>query len=385
MGTSGGEGGYLMIQTASAAKEPRIGDVIPLLWERLGPNRLMYIFALLLCLGQTLSHILVPIGVSIYYQKLEQGEYGYIQALVLVCTAVTFFLLGLNMLGVYLKLVAMTRLNRDVTLRLADEAQRLPLERAQGSHSSDLVQRVTSDSSRTTGLLTLVLDDMGNLFIVILCASVYMMWLQWQVALLILMIAPVIIVLSHSLGYRLQRIGYEVAEQEAVVRQYQQETLQGIETIRAYGIEEWMTESFVGERARLNKMYMKRMWWQQWISVVTSAISNMMVIVMLLVVGWLAVNGSMPIGSLMVFFMLISQMIQPMQALVGVLGQINGGLGGAVRMMALERAEKEPTKIRLPDSDLTTGNPGLWLTDTRFSYRNMRHWMSLTQSWVLKG
>ncbi len=57
---------------------------------------------------------------------------------------------------------------------------------------------------------------------------------------------------------QLQRIGHQVAEQEAVVRQCQQDALQGMEVIRVYGIADWIRDRFLAERDLLEQVIYKK-------------------------------------------------------------------------------------------------------------------------------
>src|SRR5690606_2165435 len=130
------------------------------------------------------------------------------------------------LIGMYYKLAGTGKLNRDLMIEMSNEAQRLPLERAQGSHSSDLVQRVSQDIKKTASILTSIVDGIGNAVILFLLAITYMISIQWQVGLALLIISPTVLLASHLLRYRLQKIGRAVSEQEAVVRQCQQDILQ---------------------------------------------------------------------------------------------------------------------------------------------------------------
>lgn len=346
---------------------PRLQDVWSLLWDRLGSKRMLFIIGLLFSLAQSISMMLDPLFVNIYFNQLELREYDNIQLLVVISTTAFLILVVVAMLGEYLKQISMSKLNIDLMLELVDEAQRLPIERAQASHSSDLVQRVTHDTYRTTRLLSITMDNMVDQFVMFMLASIYMLWLNWKIALTILTISPLMLLASHLLRHQIRRIGRDVAEQEAVVRQCQQDALQGLEIIRAYGIADWMRDRFVEERARLNTLYMRRTWWYQTISLLTLSFSNLMIIGTVLVVGWLAINKSMALGTLIVYFTLIWRINSPLQSLGNLWGQVQESLGASVRIFALWQAEKEPGNGETATSVLS-GSNGICLQNVHFEY-----------------
>lgn len=319
-------------------------EVWSLLWERLGSSRLLLIVAMLLGIGEAIIMMLFPVIVDIYFNQMELQNFEVIQQLLVVCTVIFFSVTLVSLLSEYLKQITTTQLNMDITLKLADEAQRLPLERATATHSSDLVQRVTHDTKGLIWLLSLVLDKMGNQVLIFLMAAAYMIWLNWQIAIVVLIVTPLILISSHLLRHHLRRIGHQIAEQEAIVRQCQQDMLQAMETIKAYGIGDWMKKRFVREKEHLNKLYMSRMWWQQAVTATSASLTHLVIFVTLFVVAWLAIQGSMNMGALMAFFILIWRISSPLQNIASQWGEIQGILGSAVRILALWRVEKEPHK-----------------------------------------
>jgi hypothetical protein len=114
---------------------PRLGEILTLLWNQLGSNRLLYILSLLFGLSNTAIMMLFPLLTELYYNRIESNDFDYIRTLMVVSTTAVVLLVGLRLLSEYMKHDVTGKLQRDVTLILADEAQRLPLEKAHGSRA----------------------------------------------------------------------------------------------------------------------------------------------------------------------------------------------------------------------------------------------------------
>lgn len=367
-----------MIKTRQGTSSVGLKEVISLLWDRLGGGRLTFVVALVLCLGQPITMMLLPYVLEVYFNHLEIGAFHDIQILMGISTAAFLLLIAMNLLGEYLTQRSMTRLNLHVSLELADEAQRLPLELAQSAHSSDLVQRITRDAKRTTDLMIILVSQMGNQLFILTLAVCYMLWLNWKVALGVLLISPLMLLSSHLMRKQLWRVGRDVAEQEAIVRQCQQDALQGIETVRAFGISDWMQQRFVEQREQLNRLYMRKMWWEQAISMSSSALANLVVIATVVLVGWMAIQESMLLGSLMAFFVLGWRVFGPLQEIGRLWGSVQDHLGGSERTYALWRAEKEP-RSEMGLAGQINDNAGLCFDKVSFNYSEWENLRKLAQ------
>ncbi|RJE88508.1 ABC transporter ATP-binding protein [Paenibacillus sp. 1011MAR3C5] len=331
-----------MRQVPQLSATPRIRELIPLLWSRLGSSRTLFVLAILLCLTDLVIHLLIPMMMEFYFNFLETGELDKVRNLLIGFNIGLLVLTVLGLIGHYLKQNNMSILHRNVALDLADHAQRLPLEKAQASHSADLQQRIYWDSNKVTLLPVTIFNNMGTQVLMLLFACIYMFTLQWQVALGVILLMPLCLLGSHLLRHRLMNIGKRVADQESVLKQCQQDALQSMDMLRAFDAQEWMTDRFVHEREKLNDLYMRRMWWQALVQSLSVTSALLIAWGTILVVAWLAVEGKIHIGALMAFFILIWRVYNPLLALGQLWGQIQESKGAAIRIASIWNAEKEP-------------------------------------------
>jgi ABC-type multidrug transport system fused ATPase/permease subunit len=355
-----------MANPSTYSRQPGFKDVWQFAWFRLA-SKSTYVFALLLGFGQTFIMMLFPLIDNLYFDMLEAQQYGDLQFLLPVSTFVIVVLLILILIGEYFKKSLTTQLDMDVSQELLDHAQRLPMEVAQGTHSSDLVQRVTRDSQRSAGFLTLIADQMTNQIVMFALALVYVMWLNWKIGAALLVISPLILTASHLLRNKANIIGQRIAEQESVVRACQQDALQNIELIKVYGIEDWIEKRCTSERKQLNALYMSRFWWQQLVVLTSSTFIDLMVIGTMIAVGWMALHGTMTIGALVAFSTLVWRLNDPLKTLTLLWTRMHGEIGGSSRVFALLSAEKEPVASPANETE-SNGGQGVVLHRIHYSY-----------------
>lgn len=174
-------------------------------------------------------------------------------------------------------------------------------------------------------------------------ACLYMLTIQWQVALGVLILMPLCLLGSHLLRHRLSHIAKEVADQESAVKQCQQDALQSMDMLRAFDAQSWMTERFLTERSKLNALYMRRMWWQQLVHMLSISSSLLITWAAILIVAWLAVQGKIQLGALMAFFVLIWRVLNPLVNIGRLWGEAQEAKGAASRIASIWRAKKEPS------------------------------------------
>ncbi|MEO3946133.1 ABC transporter ATP-binding protein [Gorillibacterium sp. CAU 1737] len=312
------------------------------LWNKMKPKRGLFLAGLFFSLSQASIMMLEPLFVNLFFNYLELQQFEKIKLLVGISLAAFLLLAAIGLIGEYWKKTSMASLNTDLMEEVADHAHRARYEHVSEMHSSDLVQRVTQDSPRVAGLLTVTLDQLLDQFVMLLLASVYLLWLNWKLAVLILVLSPVMLLISHSVRRNLSAIGTNIANQESAVRQCQHEALQNIEVVRSYGLSDWINERFIQERKKLNQLYMKKAWYYQVISLITTSFSNLLILVCVLTVGWMAIHESMALGSLLVFFTLVWRVTSPMQSIGSMWGQVLEILGVSPRIFDVLAMEKEP-------------------------------------------
>ncbi|MFD0590098.1 ABC transporter ATP-binding protein [Paenibacillus sp. GCM10027627] len=320
---------------------PRVRELVPMMWNRLGGSKFIFVLAVLFCLSDMVISMLIPYTMELYFNALESGDLQKVQFLLIAFNIGLLLLSGLGLLGHYLKQSTMSTLHRKVQLDLADQAQRMPLEKVQATPSADLSHRIIWDTNQVTLLLTKIFNTMAGQVFMLILAVLYMFTLQWQVALGVMLLMPLCLIGSHLMRYRLQKIAKEVSDQESIMKQCQQDALQNMDMLRAFDAGDWMVERFTVERDKLNALYLRKIWWDQLVHNVSVTAALLISWGSILVTAWLAVQGKIQLGALMAFFILIWRVYDPLLKLGQHWGEVQQAKGAASRIAKIWNAKRE--------------------------------------------
>jgi len=169
------------------------------------------------------------------------------------------------------------------------------------NRTGDLMSRVTSDVNM---LQQLVSSSMIQLFTdVFTFAAIagYMLWIDWQLTLLLLATFPVLLFTTRSFGTRIRSSFRVVQQSVAEVSNHLQDTLSGIRVIQSFATEEYEAERFAGRsranmEANLRTVRLRAIYEPlvDWI--------NYLGLALVLVFGaWKVMQGSLTIGTVVAF------------------------------------------------------------------------------------
>jgi len=340
--------------------------VIQDMWYRLGNWKSLYIIAISLHFTQSAFHIGAIFVNDKIFTLLSKGDFESVKML-LVWSSVALIVLFVSFtFADYLKQIVLTAVNRDYALDLADHAQRLPLATTECMHSGDLFQRISRDSGSPSSVLSQSVDQMVPQIVIILLSSFYMINIYWPLAIMVLVFTPIMLLIGHFIRKKLQKVGRQVADQEAIVRTRLQDSMQNMEVIRVYMLEQFFLSQFVVEKKKLNSLYMKSMFLNVTSTALSYSVAMFLTLFCVAIVAILASQNLVDVGQVIAFFMLIWRVNNPMRRIGELLGAIKQNLGIAERAYNLLNLEKEPLK-HIDDEPLEN-DLSLKMHEINFSY-----------------
>ncbi|MGK7873733.1 MAG: peptidase domain-containing ABC transporter [Xenococcaceae cyanobacterium] len=238
----------------------------------------------------------------------------------------TLTAVGLGLLIFSLFRVAMTGLRQyllDHTANKVDLALivgfvrhtlRLPLSFFESRYVGDIISRVQENRKIQrflTGEALSILLDLLTVFIYV----ALMFWYSWQMALLVLAIAPPFVLLALIATPFLKRISREVFKAIATESSYLIEALNGIRTIKSTAVEQtvrWRWEELLNEKVKRNfagQLIGNRL------QIFSNTIEAVATTALLWFGAWLVIQNQLTIGQLVAFNMLLGNVIRPFQRL----------------------------------------------------------------------
>lgn len=324
------------------------------LWRYLRPYwrlELVTFVMMVLIAGVTLA---IPLSIQYMIDDLipslsaaEQFELKPIVLFGLVLVAIYFF----NVLFTYIRDNLIGRISagivRDIRSDLFYHLEQVSLRFHHRNSVGELMSRVLSDVDRVQELMTSVpLMFFANIFM-LMAILVYLLQVNWVLTLVALIPVPLTILLSHSFGRRMHKIIDEYQQSFARLSARLQEALSSLTTVVAFGQEK-------RERARVDQESNRLGGWIVKSSVTASLSANLIHFVNMLgpivLLAWgtyLVADGSIKLGALIAFYLLLTYLYQPVQDLASINVEVQSALASVYRIF--EYLDLEPAVVEDPN------------------------------------
>lgn len=227
------------------------------------------------------------------------------------------------------------QMTADVRVHLFEHLLRLSLPFFDNAQSGELVSRLTNDIATiqqglTTSITALVLHTLR-----LVGAVVILFWLNWRLAVLVLLVMPLVGLITRLSGRVLRReseaIQHHLAEATAVAA----ETLANMRLVQAFGREAYARERFVASVQKTVQAALRR---ARMLALLMPTV-GMLFMVAFVVVAWFAgrqaLSGALTVGDVFAFFFYASLMSGSVNTLAGVYGAFQQTVGAAQRLFAL--------------------------------------------------
>ena len=237
-------------------------------------------------------------------------------------------------------------------VRVFDRILNLPLSEFDKWRPGDLFTRFGTDMQIMTDAVTVSVPQLITNSVTFASSFGYMMQIDWRLTLSILAVAPIVSVavsrfqklISSSTLRSQQRIG-DVLTTLA-------ETVNGQRTIKAFGRERYEVDRFAQRNDEYYTTYMKM---TQFVATQPMVLQVLMSSAVVLII-WFSVyevlHGRLDTGKLMTFYMLLVNLVNPMNRFAAFVGDISKALVGANRVYEIldlpVEASDKPGAIALP-------------------------------------
>jgi ATP-binding cassette, subfamily B, bacterial len=302
-------------------------------------------------LGATLSLGLAATANTATYLLLRYFIDDYLGA---ATPAVSLWLILSGFLGLALAqgfftfksrtLAARTAEGITVRLRnyLYDHIQRLPFHFHDQNQTGELLQRATSDVDAIRRLFADRIIESGRVLLLFLINFGAILYLNWQLGLISVVIVPVITVVSAFFFKRVSKRYEKFQEAEAQLSTTLQENLTGVRVVKAFARQEFEEKKFDQinwekyQRGR-HLLAMHATFWP-----VTDLICGAQMLAGFAIGALMAINGTISIGTYLAYSGLVIWIIWPMRNLGRLIVHTAEGLVSFERVAKIIREDREP-------------------------------------------
>lgn len=233
------------------------------------------------------------------------------------------------------------RIRYDMRQKLFAHLQELSLSYYDRTPVGWIMSRVTSDTDRVAELVTWGVLDLTWGIMNIGTAFVFMVVINWRLALIVLLIVPVIIGVALQFKLRILSEFRLVRKINSKITGAFNESISGVRVVKALGREEADLKEFGGLTGKMYKASFRAAWLSALFLPAVQLVSAVAVGGIVWYGGLQTQFGAMSIGGIQAFISYIVFMLWPIQDLARVYAEMQHALASAERIFSLMDADPE--------------------------------------------
>lgn len=263
---------------------------------------------------------------------------------------------------IYLAGMLGERIRYDMRRSLFNHLQELSLSYFDRTPVGWIISRVTSDTDRVAELVTWGLLDVTWGILNILMAMIFMVIINWQLALIVFAFLPVIVISAVEFRKRILAEFRLVRMINSKITGAFNESVTGVRVTKALGREEENLREFGGLTSDMFKAGYRAAWLSALFLPVVQLVSSFAIGAVVWFGGLEVLTGAMTIGGIQAFVSYIVFMLWPIQEMARVYAEMQRALASGERVFSL--MDSVPEISDKPDAF----DPGSILGDIKFDH-----------------
>ena len=287
-----------------------------------------------------------------------------VMAIVVVCYVLRS---ALNYIVTFFGHMFGVRVEADIRKDLFAHMQTLSFDFYDRNRTGKLMSRLTSDLFELVELAHHGPEDLVTSILTIIGALIVMGSIQWQLAVIVLLMIPLFLTIVMCMRQRMARASAASKETMGHINQEIESSLSGVRTAKAFANEQAESQRFHNANERFKTA--RRDFYKS-MAVFHSSVEFFLCslnVVVIGVGGYYVMKGSMDYKDLVTFCLYITSFVGPMRKLSGFSEMFANGFAGLKRFVEVMRME--PTVQDKPDApDLQDVKGAISVKDVSFAY-----------------
>ncbi|MFN2236877.1 MAG: ABC transporter ATP-binding protein [Anaerolineales bacterium] len=235
------------------------------------------------------------------------------------------------------------RIRYDLRKKMFNHLQKLSLSYYNKTPVGWIMSRVTSDSERVAELVTWGFLDMTWGIMNIFSAGAFMIAINWQLALIVLTIIPILILVAAQFQKRIILQYRNVRKINSKITGSYNENITGVRVVKAFGREDKNMDEFKQETSEMYRAGYRAAWFSALFFPTVQLISSVALASIIWFGGYQAQIGNLSIGGIQAFVSYVVMMIWPIQELARVYAEMQNSIASAERIFSLVDAVPDIT------------------------------------------
>ncbi len=242
---------------------------------------------------------------------------------------------------IYLVAILGERVRYDLRRQMFNHLQQLSLSYYSKTPVGWIMSRVTSDASRISELVTWGLLDSAWSILNLVTAVVFMLIINWKLALIVILVMPVLVVIAGEFKKKILVEFRRVRKLNSKLTGVYNENITGVRVVKALTREEKNLAEFDGMATDLYRSAYRAAWLSALFLPVVQIIGAAALGIIIWYSGRQIQIGEMTIGGIQAFVSYLTFMLFPIQELARVYAEMQNSIASAERVFSLIDAEPE--------------------------------------------
>ncbi len=214
-----------------------------------------------------------------------------------------------------------------------------------------LLNRFTVDAGNVTGYATDVATVLVRETLVVLAMIVVLLYMSWQLTLIIIVTMPISVLISKAFINRLRRINRDMVNMNAQLTRVVSEGIDGQRVIKLFDGYEYERKRFSYVSSRLRRFDMRSSTSDAAMTPITQVVTAVAVAAVIAVALSQANAGTLTVGSFAAFMAALAQIFDPIKRLTKVASRMQKMLVSAESVFTLvdQDSERDEGKQSLPE------------------------------------
>lgn len=320
------------------------------LWKNMEGTRVLFILALLGTVVYNIMQLTVPFFSSRIVDDYLSGDMAaYNRAnnvrgfFILLGCMVGFTIL--RVVVVYLDCMAFEHVSQKALYRirnfLYDKIQRQDMKFYSTYRTGDLMTRVTGDLDACRHMIAWVIRMIIESFTLYMSTAIYLLIINWKLALSILAISPFIFIIIVKFRNSVAPMHRDLREKFAGMNTYAQENISGNRVVKAFAREDYEIKKFDTSNLDYRDTNKKtQMIWIKFFPFI-DGLANLLSLVLILVGGIFLINGELTMGGYAAFSGLVWAIANPMRNMGNIMNEFQRFDAASTKIMEIYFSEPE--------------------------------------------
>jgi ATP-binding cassette, subfamily B, bacterial len=307
-----------------------------------------------------------PLLTRVAVDDAVAGSTAVLGAVVVAVLALALVRFGAAFLRRYLAGRLALDVQHDLRRQVFAAVQRLDGERQDALRTGQVVSRAITDLQLVQQLLSMAPLALGALVLVVVSIAA-MLWLSPLLTLVALVLLPAVWWVALRTRARLFPATWSAQQRAADIAQHVEETVTGVRVVKGFGQEQRETAALERGAARLFGERMRAARLTARLNPTLLALPALGQVGVIAVGGWLAVDGSISLGTFLAFSTYVAQLVTPARMLGSLVVSAQLARAGVERVHDLVDSQPDVVDPASP-AVLPEGPLSIELDDVTFGY-----------------